>query len=49
MGWETGLQITCSENGEDTDLCFFDKTSEGELSGHGVKCAGYGYGCGKSE
>lgn len=46
--WETGLQIACSENREDTDLCFLDKTGEGELRGHGVDCAGYGCGCAKS-
>lgn len=48
MRWETGLQIACSENREDTDLCFLDKTGEGELRGHGVDCAGYGCGCAKS-
>lgn len=41
------LQVACSENRKNADLCFFNKTSEGELRGHGVERAGYG--CGYTE
>lgn len=44
---ETILQVACSENRENADLCFFNKTSEGELRGHGVESAGYD--CGYAE
>lgn len=45
--WETILQVARSENRENADLCFFNKTGEGELRGHGVERAGYG--CGYTE
>lgn len=44
---ETILQVACSENRENADLCFFNETSEGELRGHGVESAGYD--CGYAE